>query len=123
MEKVRPDGRSSATMMRPMSCELGVLQKAHGSAQLSCGSSQVLVAVFGPVAPRAAAEESPDKARISVVWDDTAAAAFLQTTLEREVVNVSAYPRTILQIVIQVLDNTQNSNDELGQKSAPSSAS
>ena len=75
----------------------------------------MLVAVFGPVVPRSAAEESPETARISIVWDDTAAAAFLQTTLERKVVNVAAYPRT--------LDNTQNTNDEVGQKAAPSSNS
>jgi hypothetical protein len=35
--------------------------------QLNCGLSQVLVAVFGPVVPRSAVEESPETARISVV--------------------------------------------------------
>lgn len=56
MTDIRPDGRSANTL-RSLSCELGCLQAADGSALWKAGNTHVLAAVHGPIAPRIAAEE------------------------------------------------------------------
>ncbi len=43
----RLDGRS-ATMLRDMKIEIGILNNADGSAYIECGNNKILVGVYGP---------------------------------------------------------------------------
>lgn len=104
----RADGRLASTL-RPLSCELGTLHNADGSALWKSGSTQVLAAVHGPVAPRQPQHET-QKAKISIIiksgttvntlereWE-----AFLTKALTACLVT-EQYPRSVIQIVLQIL--------------------
>jgi len=104
----RPDGRSASTL-RPLSCELSTLQNADGSSLWKSGSTHVLAAVHGPMAPRQPHHEL-EYATVSVVIKSGTAI----NTLEREwedfltqvlsaCILVESYPRSIVQVVVQVL--------------------
>lgn len=43
--------------LRPMQCELGVLQRADGSARVVQGQTAVLCAVYGPAEVKASKEQ------------------------------------------------------------------
>eukprot|EP00560_Eucampia_antarctica_P006068 CAMPEP_0197824876 /NCGR_PEP_ID=MMETSP1437-20131217/2079_1 /TAXON_ID=49252 ORGANISM="Eucampia antarctica, Strain CCMP1452" /NCGR_SAMPLE_ID=MMETSP1437 /ASSEMBLY_ACC=CAM_ASM_001096 /LENGTH=274 /DNA_ID=CAMNT_0043424679 /DNA_START=3 /DNA_END=827 /DNA_ORIENTATION=- len=108
----RPDGRDGGGKLRPLSAELSTLTRADGSAKFCAGSTTVLAAVYGPVAPRMSNRELPDRAMISVVWKQQSAASYGATEreLERFVVDaltcciqVRDHPRTVIQVVLQVI--------------------
>mmetsp|Transcript_27960 Transcript_27960/g.39316 ORF Transcript_27960/g.39316 Transcript_27960/m.39316 type:complete len:321 (-) Transcript_27960:12-974(-) len=65
--RCRPDGRSSGGTLRPLACEMSCLQRADGSALWKAGSTSVLAAVYGPVAPRQSSKEDSSKAIITVL--------------------------------------------------------
>ena len=102
----RPDGRSAHTL-RPLSCELGGLQAADGSALWKAGHTHVLAAVHGPIAPRIAMEEDATKCRIQVVLKDGSSAsseweAFL-TRILTACCLTRLYPRCIISVTLHVL--------------------
>ena len=120
----RPDGRQTNGSLRPLAAEVSTLHRADGSASLSSGSTTVLAAVYGPLAPRNPSRERSDGAIVSVVLrhssssssaDDAAGggkAAYGAT--EREVerfladalaatIRTDAYPRTVIEVVVQLL--------------------
>jgi exosome complex component RRP46 len=111
----RLDGRSENTL-RPLSCELGSLHNCDGSAIWKSGSTAVLAAVHGPIAPRQASHESSAGCVVSLViktnatnasssnqmydpeWED-----FLTQQLAACIVTES-YPRCVISIVLQILN-------------------
>jgi ribonuclease PH len=115
---LRPDGRSSHSL-RPLSCELGGLQNADGSAVWKSGSTHVLASVHGPLAARQTLHEQADRAIVSVVIKSGAsssnsASSSASITYEREwehvltqvlqaAIATDAYPRSVIQIVLQIL--------------------
>ena len=48
----RADGRGSEGALRPLTCELSCLHRADGSALWKSGSTHVMAAVYGPLAPQ-----------------------------------------------------------------------
>ncbi|GAX20386.1 exosome complex component RRP46 [Fistulifera solaris] len=106
MTEARPDGRSANTL-RPLSCELGCLHAADGSALWKAGNTHVMAAVHGPIAPRIATEEHADKCRIQVVIPTSSSSeweAFL-TRILTSCCCTQLYPRCILSITIHVLSH------------------
>lgn len=104
MKDTRQDGRSSHTL-RPLSCELGCLQAADGSALWKAGNTHVLAAVHGPIAPRIAAEEHADKCLIQVVIQTGAFAeweAFL-TRILTACCYTRLYPRCVVSITLHFI--------------------
>lgn len=63
----RPSRRSPSTL-RPLSAELSPLHQADGSASLKAGNTHVMVAIYGPVAPRISHRERVDQGLVSVVF-------------------------------------------------------
>jgi exosome complex component RRP46 len=116
---IRPDGRSNASMLRPLSAELSPLHRADGSAKFSCGQTSVLAAVYGPAS--GTRELSSQNAQISVVVKQGTKggssssssiglaccdARELEHIIQRSIstcVLTSLYPRSIIEIVLQVL--------------------
>mmetsp|Transcript_5239 Transcript_5239/g.14861 ORF Transcript_5239/g.14861 Transcript_5239/m.14861 type:complete len:271 (-) Transcript_5239:93-905(-) len=121
----RPDGRQTNGSLRPLAAEVSTLHRADGSASLSSGSTTVLAAVYGPLAPRNPSRERSDGAIVSVVFrhssssssaDDAAGAGGKAAygATEREVerflsdalaatIKTDAYPRTVIEVVVQIL--------------------
>jgi exosome complex component RRP46 len=117
----RPDGRQTNGSLRPLAAEVSTLHRADGSASLSSGSTTVLAAVYGPLAPRNPSRERSDGAIVSVVFrhssssaDDAGAAKAAYGSTEREVerfladalaatVRTDAYPRTVIEVVVQIV--------------------
>lgn len=114
---LRPDGRSNASMLRPLSAELSPLHRADGSAKFSCGQTSVLAAVYGPAG--GTRDLSSQNAQISVVVKQGTRggssnsiglaccdARELEHIIQRSIsscVLTSLYPRSIIEIVLQVL--------------------
>ena len=48
---------TSASELRALSCELGLLERADGSARVSQGDSSVLCAIYGPAEVKISKEE------------------------------------------------------------------
>jgi exosome complex component RRP46 len=101
----RPDGRELSSL-RPLSCELSTLKNADGSSSWKSGSTHVLAAVHGPIAPRAAQHEKPD-ATLSVLLksgnDNLQEWELLLTNVLTSSIQISAYPRSVIQIVLQIV--------------------
>lgn len=107
----RVDGRASEATLRPLSCELSTLFNADGSALWKSGSTHVLAAVHGPLAPVNMAREE-EKAIVTVVIksgqpEKTSAqefewAEFLANVLGA-CIDRSRYPRSVVQIVFQII--------------------
>ena len=117
----RPDGRQTNGSLRPLAAEVSTLHRADGSASLSSGSTTVLAACYGPLAPRNPSRERSDGAVVSVIFrhsssssDDAGAAKAAYGATEREVerfladalaatIRTEAYPRTVIEVVVQIL--------------------
>ena len=117
----RPDGRQTNGSLRPLAAEVSTLHRADGSASLSSGSTTVLAACYGPLAPRNPSRERSDGAVVSVIFrhsssssDDAGAAKAAYGATEREVerfladalaatIRTDAYPRTVIEVVVQIL--------------------
>lgn len=101
-ERHRPDGRTSGGTLRPLSCEVSCLERADGSALWKSGSTQILCAVYGPIAPKFNMKEHPNKATISIIFHGRHRGyeSMIGTILEG-CVEVKDYPRTIIEIVLQ----------------------
>ena len=57
------------SMETTMKCTMGLLNRADGSARLTHGKSEVLVAVFGPMECVRQKDELKDRASVRVVVD------------------------------------------------------
>jgi len=110
---IRADGRETAGKLRPLSAELSCLSRADGSARLTCGSTQVLAAVYGPATPRS--RERSGEAIIAAVFkrgisESAPSWAASEREIERFLVDtltscvcVKDYPRGAIEIVVQVI--------------------
>eukprot|EP00455_Lapot_gusevi_P011838 TRINITY_DN1553_c0_g2_i1.p1 TRINITY_DN1553_c0_g2~~TRINITY_DN1553_c0_g2_i1.p1 ORF type:complete len:244 (+),score=19.74 TRINITY_DN1553_c0_g2_i1:53-733(+) len=101
-----------ANQIRPISCELGLLNRADGSARFSQDKTSVVVAVYGPV-EASSRNEQIDKATIEVVFRP-ASGQQSPVEIEREylvkqtlesILLTSLHPRTTITVVIQVLQD------------------
>jgi len=122
LKQHRPDGRIGGGTLRPLSAELSCLNRADGSAKFSSGFTQVLAAVYGPAAPRNPSRERSGDASLSIVFKHATSTDVSDLglppgygssvrELERFVgdslavcVAVAEYPRTVIEIVIQVIN-------------------
>ncbi|CAB9496530.1 complex exonuclease RRP46 homolog [Seminavis robusta] len=112
----------ACTTLRPLSCELSCLQRADGSSLWKSGSTQVMAAVYGPIAPRIPSQEKGDEAQVSVViksgrhnnannnsksnnsmlereWEQ------LVTSIFTACIDTNAYARTVVEVVLQVVQD------------------
>jgi ribonuclease PH len=104
----RADGRSNGGTLRPLACELSCLHRADGSAMWKSGSTHVLAAVYGPLAPQNMTKEQ-DTAIVSVLiksgkqdqleyeWSQ-----FLTSVLS-SCIDRSMYPRSVVEVVLQII--------------------
>ena len=92
-----------------MKCTMGQLNRADGSARLTHGKSEVLVAVFGPMECVRQKDELKDRARISVLVDplmglsgreEKSFQKVLRSMFESVVVT-EKFPRMMIKIVVQ----------------------
>ena len=106
----RVDGRASEGTLRPLSCELSTLHNADGSALWKSGSTHVLAAIHGPLAPMNMSKEEQERAIVSVViksggrqdkteyeWGEFLGNV-LSSCIDRE-----QYPRSVVEIVLQII--------------------
>ena len=104
----RLDGRES-TSLRPLSCEVSCLQSPDGSCKLKSGNTEVLVAVYGPVAPRGINKEDPNEACIAVVFKNSTGNEREMERFIGEAVSgcilKEEFPRCVIEIVVQVIQS------------------
>ena len=110
--KRRADGRASAATLRPLSCELSCLHRPDGSALWKSGSTHVLAAVYGPVAPQIATYEQ-EEGVISVViksagndsgnYKEELGGILTQTI--QGCVDTSRFPRCVIEVVLQIVQS------------------
>lgn len=62
---LRKDLRT-ATQVRPLSVELGLISEADGSAQVSMGNTRVVASLVGPTQPRYGRHEQYDRASVDI---------------------------------------------------------
>lgn len=124
MDQVRSDGRESNASLRPLSCEISCLSAADGSCILTCGNTEVLVAIYGPVSPRSINKENYKEVSIAVIFKHMTKSGASNATnntcisgyganereLERFIgesvsncIIKENYPRSVIEIVIQVI--------------------
>lgn len=107
----RADGRASEGTLRPLSCEMSTLYNADGSALWKSGSTHVLAAIHGPLAPINMTREE-QRAIVSVViksgrqekmsaqeneWGE-----FLCNVLSA-CIDRDRYPRAVVEVVLQII--------------------
>ena len=127
----RPDGRilknddgSSNASLRPLSCELSCLHRADGSALWKSGSTHVMAAVYGPIAPRIPMQEE-DQAIVSVLFQTSHNSSSskasgssstsiegleqewenLMTSVLSACIDTKQYARTVVEIVLHVIQD------------------
>lgn len=121
LDGLRIDGRRPSEV-RKIRCALGSLSRADGSAYFEQGNTRVLAAVYGPREPPMRGDVEHDKAIIKCefstalfasgtrrhTWKgdrkSTAAAIMVRKVFEA-VVLVGSYPRSQIDIYIQILQN------------------
>lgn len=109
----RLDGRSYGTL-RQLSCELSSLQRADGSALWKSGSTHVLGAIYGPIAPMNMAKEQEESivtvliksGKSDEVTDEHK--TFL-TKILTNCIDVKQYPQTVVQVVLHIIQSDGSS--------------
>jgi ribonuclease PH len=108
----RADGRANDATLRPLACELSCLHRPDGSALWKAGSTHVLAAVYGPIAPQNMNNEE-DVGVVSVVIKSGMAdngnyenemSEFLTQVLS-SCIDVSLFPRCIIEVVLQIIQS------------------
>ncbi|KAI9320700.1 ribosomal protein S5 domain 2-type protein [Dichotomocladium elegans] len=107
---MRPDRRTENTQLRNFSASQNVLNQADGSATFEFGETSVMVSVVGPVEVQMR-DEKMDEATVEVVVRPDKGVAttkekLLEQTLRTAIEPVilgGMMPRTLIQIVVQVL--------------------
>ena len=125
---MRSDGRSSGSTLRPLSCELSCLQRADGSALWKSGSTHVMAAVYGPIAPQHMHRENAGGASVSVLiksgknttsnnlttggGSQGATSLLLEqewvawiTNVLTAAIDTSLHPRTVIEVVLQIIQD------------------
>jgi ribonuclease PH len=108
----RADGRANDGTLRPLACELSCLNRPDGSSLWKSGSTHILAAVYGPVAPQNMNNEE-DVGQVSVVIKSGMAE---NLTYEYEIgkfiteilsscIDVSIFPRCIIEVVLQIIQS------------------
>eukprot|EP01114_Cavostelium_apophysatum_P009351 TRINITY_DN22467_c0_g1_i1.p1 TRINITY_DN22467_c0_g1~~TRINITY_DN22467_c0_g1_i1.p1 ORF type:complete len:223 (+),score=16.46 TRINITY_DN22467_c0_g1_i1:65-733(+) len=106
---VRKDGRNEF-QMRPFQTELGLLNRADGSARFTQDNSSVLVAVYGPMDVNQR-KEKIDRAFVDVIYQPQSGMAgypekekesYIRNALENSILS-TLHPRTGINIIVQVL--------------------
>jgi exosome complex component RRP46 len=100
---LRPDGRSSGGTLRPFSCELSPLHRADGSASFQSGSTQVLAAVYGPIAPQRSSLEKHDMAVLSIIFPGNRGDESWLKVLLEGCICTDQYRRCVIQIILQTI--------------------
>ena len=112
MVRKRADGRANEGTLRPLACELSCLNRPDGSSLWKSGSTHILAAVYGPVAPQNMNNEE-DVGQVSVVIKSGMAE---NITYEYEIgkfiteilsscIDVSIFPRCIIEVVLQIIQS------------------
>lgn len=112
MGEKRADGRANEGTLRPLACELSCLNRPDGSSLWKSGSTHILAAVYGPVAPQNMNNEE-DVGQVSVVIKSGMAE---NITYEYEIgkfiteilsscIDVSIFPRCIIEVVLQIIQS------------------
>mmetsp|Transcript_2604 Transcript_2604/g.6913 ORF Transcript_2604/g.6913 Transcript_2604/m.6913 type:complete len:283 (+) Transcript_2604:199-1047(+) len=123
---LRADGRASDATLRPLACELSCLHRPDGSALWKAGSTHVLAAVYGPIAPQNANHEGDTAGKVSVVIKSSSSSTssstssspsssseaseqtelgdFLARILEA-CIDLSVFPRCVIEVVLQVVQS------------------
>mmetsp|Transcript_4475 Transcript_4475/g.10861 ORF Transcript_4475/g.10861 Transcript_4475/m.10861 type:complete len:287 (-) Transcript_4475:926-1786(-) len=118
---LRADGRASDATLRPLACELSCLHRPDGSALWKAGSTHVLAAVYGPIAPQNANHEGDTAGKVSVVIKSSSSSSstssssseaseqtelgdFLARILEA-CIDLSVFPRCVIEVVLQVVQS------------------
>jgi ribonuclease PH len=108
----RADGRANEATLRPLACELSCLHRPDGSALWKSGSTHVLAAVYGPIAPQNMNNEE-DVGVVSVVIKsgmtdnsnyENEMGEFITKTLT-SCIDVSIFPRCIIEVVLQIIQS------------------
>mmetsp|Transcript_34379 Transcript_34379/g.83447 ORF Transcript_34379/g.83447 Transcript_34379/m.83447 type:complete len:241 (+) Transcript_34379:101-823(+) len=109
MSTKRQDGRNHGAL-RQLSCELSSLQRADGSALWKSGSTHVLGAIYGPIAPLNMAKEQ-EEAIVTVLIKSgksdqvTDEHKTFLTNILTNCIDVARYPRTVVQVVLQIIQS------------------
>jgi len=112
MGNKRADGRANEATLRPLSCEISCLHRPDGSALWKSGSTHVLAAVYGPIAPQNMNNEA-DVGVVSVVIKSGKAensnyeiemGGFI-TKILTSCIDVSIFPRCIIEVVLQIIQS------------------
>ncbi len=107
----RVDGRAGEGTLRPLSCELSTLHNADGSALWKSGSTHVMAAIHGPLAPINMTREE-EKAIVSVViksgrQDKMSAQEYEWADFVCNVLSAcidrNRYPRSVVEVVLQII--------------------
>lgn len=106
----RADGRGGEGALRPLACELSCLHRADGSALWKSGSTHVMAAIYGPLAPQNMTKEketsivsvliksgNPDQATLEHEWVN-----FL-TNILSSCIDRSKHPRSVVEVVLQII--------------------
>ena len=101
------DGRSEGTL-RHLSCELSCLHRADGSALWKSGSTHVLAAVYGPIAPQNMTKEKEEGIVSVLIKSGKTEQVTLEykkiiTDLLSSCIDTSLYPRSVVEVVLQVI--------------------
>lgn len=119
-EGLRVDGRRPSEL-RPIKLEVGVLDKANGSAYVEQGKNKILVAVYGPREPHPRHIALPNRATLRCRYHmapfsteerrspapsrrDVELSKVIREALEPAVIS-ELYPRTAIDIFIEVLQS------------------
>ena len=112
MGSKRADGRANAATLRPLACELSCLHRPDGSALWKSGSTHVLAAVYGPIAPQTMNKEE-DVGVVSVVIKsgvsqnsnyENEMGDFISKILT-SCIDTSIFPRCIIEVVLQIIQS------------------
>jgi len=112
MGNKRADGRANKATLRPLVCELSCLHRPDGSALWKAGSTHVLAAVYGPIAPQNMNNEK-DVGIVSVVIKSGSSenslyeneiGEFISKILTSSI-DVSVFPRCVIEVVLQIIQS------------------
>jgi len=112
MGNKRADGRANEATLRPIACELSCLHRPDGSALWKSGSTHVLAAIYGPIAPQNMNNEE-DVGVVSVVIKSGMAdnsnhesemGEFI-TKILTSCIDISIFPRCIIEVVLQIIQS------------------
>ena len=108
----RADGRANEGTLRPLACELSCLNRPDGSSLWKSGSTHILAAVYGPIAPQNMNNEE-DVGLVSVVIKSGMGENILYenemgqfiTEVLTSCIDVSIFPRCVIEVILQIVQS------------------